>query len=83
MNKARKEFYANFMDENSYDKKKLFKELKNLVPVRDLSFPDYGDKRVFVDDMGECFSRKVDNICNGVSVHSVEKGIKFRTQMNT
>ena len=58
--------------------------MKNLqVPKRGLSFPDYCDKRVLVDDMGEYFSRKVDNICNGVSVLSVEKGIKFRTKMNT
>ena len=54
MNKARKEFYANRIDENSHDKKKLCKEIKNLlVPKRDLSFPDYCDKRVLVDDMGE------------------------------
>ena len=31
------------------------------------------DKRVLVDDMGEYFYRKVDNICNGVSGESKHK----------
>ena len=75
MNKARKKFYANFIDENSCDQKKLFRETKNLLaPKYDLSFPDYCDKQVLVDDMGEFFCRKVNNICNSASVISVENG---------
>ena len=45
MNQARQAFYTNFIDENSTDRKRLFRATKQLFAKKEeFSFPNYQDK---------------------------------------
>ena len=65
INKARKAFYADFIDSNhdSGDQGKLFRGIKELLAPNDcLSFPDYCYSHSLVNDVGEFFCHKIRNI---------------------
>lgn len=63
MNKARREFYSEFMDENSTDQRKLFNAAKKLLGMKDeLLFANHLDKTIVSNDIGRYFVRKVENI---------------------
>ena len=57
MNKARQEFYSNFIENNSADQRKLFNASKKLlVTCEMLCFPYHLDKTVLADDTRIFFS---------------------------
>ena len=63
MSKARREFYCNFIDENSGDQKKLFRESQRLFNrTMDDSLPPNLDSRTFSNDLGKFFVQKIDTI---------------------
>ena len=63
MNKARRDFYSEFMVENSADQRKLFNAAKKLLGKKDEPlFADYLDKTIIANDIGRYFVRKVENI---------------------
>lgn len=63
MNKARREFYTNFIEESSGDQRKLFNICKPLLnPTSVHSFPPNFNSEAFVDDTGRYFVRKIVNI---------------------
>lgn len=56
INKARREFYTQFMEENSENQGKLFKASKKILAVEDkLSFPDHLDKVKLANDIAKFF----------------------------
>ncbi|CAB3987917.1 Hypothetical predicted protein, partial [Paramuricea clavata] len=62
-NKARKQFYVNFINEQDGDQRKLFKATKALLlPKSDLFFPDYHNNTALANHIGSYFHRKVINI---------------------
>ena len=63
MSKARREFYSNFIDENSGDQKKLFRASQRLFNrTMDDGLPPNLDSRTFSNDLGKCFVQKIDTI---------------------
>ena len=63
MNKARREFYRSFIDENSGDQKKLFCASQRLFNRKiDDSLPLNLEIRIFSNDLGEYFIQKIDTI---------------------
>ena len=63
MNKAQREFYRSFIDENSGDQKKLFCASQRLFNRSiDDSLPPNLEIRIFSDDLGEYFIQKIDTI---------------------
>ena len=61
MNKARREFYSNFIDENSGDQKKLFRASQRLFNrTMDDGLPPNLDSRTFSNDLGTFFVQKID-----------------------
>ena len=63
MNVAKKNFYTNFIAENSMDQGKLFRTAKKLLAKKKVpSFPGYLDKSVLANDMGTFFIRKIESI---------------------
>ena len=60
MNKARREFYSNFIDENSRDQKKLFRASHHLFNcTMDDGLPPDLDSRTFSNDSGKFFVQKI------------------------
>ena len=56
MNAAKKDFYNNFIAENSMDHWRLFRAAKKLLAKKEVpSFPGYMDKFVLVNDIGKFF----------------------------
>ena len=71
-NKARKEFYADFIQEQDGDQRKLFRATKAmLLPKSDLCFPDYHNNTALANDIGSYFHRKVATIRNELDVAHV------------
>ena len=63
MNKARREFYSNFIDENSGDQKKLFRASQRLFKhTMDDGLPPNLDSKTFSNDLGKFFVQKIDTI---------------------
>ena len=63
MNKARREFYSNFIDENGGDQKKLFRASQRLFNgTVDDGLPPNVDSRTFSNDLGKYFVQKIDTI---------------------
>ena len=63
MNKARGEFYSNFIDENGGDQKKLFRASQRLFNgTVDDGLPPNVDSRTFSNDLGKYFVQKIDTI---------------------
>ena len=56
MNKARREFYSNFIDENSGDQKKLFRASQRLFKrTMDDGLPPNLDSKTFSNNLGKFF----------------------------
>ena len=63
MNVAKKDFYTNFVAENSMDQGKFFRAAKKLLAKKEVpSFPGYVDKPVLANDIGKFFIRKIESI---------------------
>ena len=63
MNKARREFYTNFIEENSGDQKKLFAASNRLLNRGSADcLPPTIDRAQFAEDFGKFFVRKIVNI---------------------
>ena len=60
MNKARREFYSNFIDENSGDQRKLFRASQRLFNrTVDDGLPPHLDSAAFTNDLGKYFVQKI------------------------
>jgi len=67
MNVARKEFYTDFIAENSSDQGKLFRVAKKLLAKKEVpSFPEYVDNSALVSDIGRYFIRKINTIRSSI-----------------
>lgn len=63
LNKARREFFSNFIDENNDDQKKLFRASQRLFKrTIDNGLPSHLDSKTFSNDLGKCFVQKIDTI---------------------
>ena len=75
MIRSRREFYNNFISENSPDQKKLFFATKKVLNHTDeVPSPPFNDKLKFANEMGPYFIEKIantqvkpDNIASGLS----------------
>ena len=77
MNAAKKDFYTNFIAENSMDQGKLFRAAKKLLAKKEVpSFPGYTDKSVVVNDIGKFFIRKLESIRS-----DIDKAVNSRANM--
>ena len=61
MNKARRDFYSEFMVENGADQRKLFNAAEHL------------DKTIIANDIGRYFVRKVENIRNEIDATPISQ----------
>ena len=67
INVARKEFYTDFIAENSSDQGKLFRATKKLQAKKEVpSFPEYVDNSALVNDIGRYFIRKINTIRSSI-----------------
>ena len=63
INKARKVFYADFIEKNSSDQGKLFRGMEKLLaPKETLHFTDYRDNCILANDIGKFFNHKISYI---------------------
>ena len=63
MNAAEKDYYTNFITQNSMDRGKLFRAAKKLLAKKEVpSFPGYADKSVLANDIGNLFIHKIESI---------------------
>ena len=68
MNKARQEYYRNFIDDIGNDQRKLFKASKSLLNLAEGStFPPYTDYQVLANELGEFFVQKIAGIMSMIS----------------
>ena len=77
MNAAKKDFYTNFIAENSMDQGKLFRAAMKLLAKKEIpSFPGYADKSVLANDIGKFF------ICKIESIHlDIDKAVNSHANM--
>ena len=77
MNAAKKDFYTNFIAENSMDQGKLFRAAMKLLAKKEVpSFPGYADKSVLANDIGKFF------ICKIESIHpDIDKAVNSHANM--
>ena len=69
-NMACREFYTNFIEENSKDQKKLFAASNRLLNRRSTDcLPPTIDKAQFAEDIGKIFVQKIVNIRNRLVRH--------------
>ena len=70
MNKARREFYTNFIEENSGDQKKLFAASNRLLNRGSADcLPPTIDRAQFAEDIGKFFVQKIVNIRSRLDCH--------------
>ena len=70
MNKARREFYTNFIEDNSKDQKKLFAVSNRLLNRGSVDcLPPTIDKAQFAEDIGKLFVQKIVNIRSRLNGH--------------
>ena len=68
MNKARHEYYRNFIDDIGNDQRKLFKASKSLLNLAEGStFPPCTDYQVLANEFGEFFVQKIAGIKSMIS----------------
>ena len=68
MNKARQEYYRNFIDDIGNDQRKLFKASKSLLNLAEGStFPPCTDYQVLANEFGEFFVQKIAGIKSMIS----------------
>lgn len=79
LNKAKRAFYTEFVNENSNDQGKLFKAAKKLLSKNEeLSFPEYQDKGKLVNDIGRFFISKIDSIRSDIEACNVNSNTVLR-----
>ena len=67
INVARKEFYTDFIAENTADQGKLFRAAKKLLAKEEVpSFPEYVDNSALLNDIGQYFIRKINTIRSSI-----------------
>lgn len=61
LNEAKRKFFTDFGEDNSSDQGRLFRATRTLLGKNDstLSFPDYDDKSLLVNDIARFFVRKI------------------------
>lgn len=61
LNEAKRKFFTDFVEDNSSDQGRLFRATRTLLGKNDskLSFPDYDDKSLLVNDIARFFARKI------------------------
>ena len=61
LNEAKCKFFTDFVEDNSIDQGRLFRATRALLGNHDstLSFPDYDDKSLLVNDIARFFARKI------------------------
>ena len=69
MNKARRDFYSQFMTENGSDEKKLFNAAEKDEPL----FAEHLDKTIIANDIGRYFVSKVENIRNEIDTKPISQ----------
>ena len=63
MNEARRDYYNQFIEDNSTDQRRLFMASKSLLNMQsDRSLPPHTDVSLLANDMGEFFITKIANI---------------------
>ena len=63
MDNAHRDYYTEFIEENSYDQGKLFKASKSLLNLQaDKTLPPYDDASILANEMGEYFVQKITTI---------------------
>ena len=73
MNRARKEFYADFINENSTDQGRLFRATEKLLaPIDDLCYSEYNDNSLLDNDIGRFFFLKTDKIRKDLDATDIE-----------
>ena len=73
LNKARREFYTNFIEENSLNQRKLFRASKRLLNVsRDDSLPPNLHAPTFISDLGQYFVTKIETIQRKLDIESFD-----------
>ena len=86
MIRSRREFYNNFISENSPDQKKLFFATKKVLNHTDeVPSPPFNDKLKFANEMGPYFIEKIantqvkpDNIASGLSAPILTNCLRTR-----
>ena len=74
MNKARRDFYSEFLVENGADQRKLFNAGKKLLCMKDEPlFAEHLDKNIIANDIDRYFVRKVENICNEIDATPISQ----------
>lgn len=76
MNKARRDFYSQFMTEfeNVVNQKKLFNAAKKLLGMKDEPlFAERLDKTIIANDIGRYFVSKVENIRNEIDTKPISQ----------
>ena len=69
LNKARREFYSEFMEENSVDQRKFFRAANEILGVKENlipTFPDQLNKTLLANDIARFFVKKIDDIRNEI-----------------
>ena len=58
---GKRKFFTDFVEDNSSDQGRLFRATRTLLGKNDstLSFPDYDDKSLLVNDIARFFARKI------------------------
>ena len=61
LNEAKRKFFMDFVEDDSSDQGRLFRDTRMLLGKNDstLSFPDYDDKSLLVNDIARFFARKI------------------------
>ena len=73
MNRARKEFYADFINENGTFEGRLFRATEKLLaPIDDLCFSEYNDNSLLDNDIGRFFLLKTDKIHKDLDAADIE-----------
>ena len=74
MNKARRDFYSEFLVENGADQRKLFNAAKKLLCMKDEPlFAEHLDKNIIANDIDRYFVRKVENIRNEIDATPISQ----------
>ena len=69
LNKARRQFYSEFMEENSVDQRKLFRAANEILGIKENlvpTFPDQLNKTLLANDIARFFVKKIDDIRNEI-----------------
>ena len=62
LNKARREFYSEFMEENSVDQRKFFRAANEILGIKENlvpTFPDQLNKTLLANDIARFFVKKI------------------------